>query len=124
MSDPTVDRWRACGHRGQHGSATVWVLAAGLLVMAAATPAALAGAATAARHRAQAAADFAALAAAVTALEGPDAACRRADAIATANGAELVACRLLGFDAIVTVAVPPHGGLAGVAQASARAGPA
>ena len=123
MSDARKRVDRAPGRTRERGSATVWVLAAGLLVLAAAVPAALTGAATVARHRAQAAADFAALAAAVTALEGTGAACTRADTIATANGARLVACRLVGLDAVVTVVVAPAGGLPGAAQASARAGP-
>jgi secretion/DNA translocation related TadE-like protein len=108
------------------GGATVWVLAAGLLTVLVALGSAAAGAGVVARHRAQSAADLAALAAAARAAEGEEAACGRADEIATVNGAHLVACRLEGFDVTVTAEVTPAGvaAFAGSARASARAGPA
>lgn len=118
--------FRRTGRVGaDHGSATVWVLAAGLVVLLVATTLAGVGAATVARHRAQAAADLAALAAALRAFEGESVACSRASDMTGRNGARLVACRLEGFDAIVTVAAGwgPGGGGWGEAQASARAGP-
>jgi secretion/DNA translocation related TadE-like protein len=108
------------------GGATVWVLAAGLLTVLVALGSAAAGAGVVARHRAQSAADLAALAAAARAAEGEEAACGRADEIATVNRARLVACRLDGFDVTVTAEVTPAGvaAFAGSARASARAGPA
>jgi secretion/DNA translocation related TadE-like protein len=106
------------------GSATVWVVLAGLVLVIIGTAFALVGAATVARHRAQAAADLAALGAALLAWDGEATVCARAAELSAANGARLVACRLDGLDVIVTVEVAPEV-LAGVgaAQASARAGP-
>jgi secretion/DNA translocation related TadE-like protein len=103
----------------------VSVLAVGLLCVLVAASFAAAGAAVVARHRAQAAADLAALAAAVHVAEGRDPACRQALRIATANAARLVSCRVETSDVLVTAEVRPAGvaALAGVARASARAGP-
>ncbi len=111
---------------GDRGSATVPVLAAGLVTVLIASTVAASGAAMVARHRAQVAADTAALAAAARAIEGESAACAEATTIATANGGQLVACTLDGWDAVVTVQVRPAGPAAafGPAEASARAGPA
>ena len=110
----------------ERGSATVWVLAVGLLIVALALASAAAGAAAVAGRRAQSAADLGALAGAIRVLDGPGAACTHARTIVAANGARLAACRLDGFDVIVTVEVVPSGvaAVAGVATASARAGPA
>jgi len=121
-----MNRYRATPGRlhGDAGSATVWVLATGLVVVLAAAALAAVGSATVARHRAQAAADLTALAAAQRAVEGETAACTRAAEVSALNGARLVACRLDGLDMIVTVDVVPAGGAAwGAARASARAGP-
>jgi secretion/DNA translocation related TadE-like protein len=110
---------------GDEGSVTVWVLCAGLVIVLIAAGIAVTGAAVVARHRAQAAADLAALAGAMRAWDGESAACERAADVGTANDARLVACRLDGFDVIVTVEVAPSLlGHAGVARVSARAGPA
>jgi secretion/DNA translocation related TadE-like protein len=107
------------------GGATVSALAVGLLCVSVAAVFAAAGAATVARHRAQAAADLAALAGAVHASYGQDPACAQARRIASANGARLVACRVDGLDVVVTAEVTPAGvaAVVGVARASARAGP-
>jgi len=106
------------------GSATVWALAIGLVIVSTATVLALAGAASVARHRAQAAADLAAIAAALQVWDGEVAACARADDVSARNGARLVACRLDDLDAVVTVEVsPPLLARFGSARASARAGP-
>lgn len=110
--------------RGEGGSATVWVLATGLVFVLVAATLSLAGAAIVARHRAQAAADLAALGAALLAWDGAVAACARASDLSARNGASLVACRLDGLDVVVTVQVATVGGARwGPAQASARAGP-
>jgi secretion/DNA translocation related TadE-like protein len=102
----------------------VWVLAVGLVVIVAAQAFVAIGSATVARHRAQAAADLAALAAAMKVLEGESVACARAAEVSAHNGASLVACRLDGFDVIVTVEVAATGSaLWGAARRSARAGP-
>jgi secretion/DNA translocation related TadE-like protein len=103
----------------------VAVLAVGLVCVLVAASFAGAGAAVVARHRAQSAADLAALAAAVHAAEGPDRACGHARRIASANAARLVSCRIEISDVIVTAEVQPAGvaALAGVARATARAGP-
>jgi len=112
--------------RRDDGSATVIVLAAGLVTVLLALASAAVGAAIEARHRAQAAADAAALAAAGWAVYGPAVACAQADRIAAANDAELLHCGLSGWDALVTVSVRPAGpaGVIGTATAAARAGPA
>lgn len=108
------------------GTATVWVLAAGLLGLSVAIAFATAGGAMVARHRAESAADLAAIAGAIVARQGPDVACGRASLISSANGATLVACELDGLDVTVHVEVAPAGAaaLAGVARGAARAGPA
>ena len=117
--------WKAGGPPcGDRGSASVWVLAVGLVVIVVAQAFAMIGSATVAQHRAQTAADLAALAAAMTVLDGEAAACARAAEVSTRNGASLVACHLDGFDVIVTVEVAAAGlPLAGAARRSARAGP-
>jgi secretion/DNA translocation related TadE-like protein len=124
-ADRPGGRGAGAGLVGDRGSATVPVLAVGLVTVLVALVVAAAGAAMAARHRAQLAADAAALAGAARAVEGEQNACAAAAAIATANGAELVHCGLDGWDAVVTVAVrPPTVATAfGRAVASARAGP-
>jgi secretion/DNA translocation related TadE-like protein len=116
---------RPDGSARDRGSASVWVLAAGLLAVLVASAVATEGAAIVARHRAQAAADLAALAAAAHGPDGPGPACDRAGVIAAANGARLVGCRVDGLDVVVVAEVVPAGaaGLAGTARASARAGP-
>jgi secretion/DNA translocation related TadE-like protein len=112
------------GRRDQ-GSATVLALAAGLATVIVAAAVAAAGAAIVARHRAQAAADAAALAGSAQAIAGEQIACAAAATIAAANGAEMIDCRLEGWDVLVTVQVRPVGpaATAGVATGSARAGP-
>jgi secretion/DNA translocation related TadE-like protein len=108
--------------REERGSASVWVLAIGLVAIMVAQALAVIGSATVARHRAQAAADLAALAAALRVLEGESVACARAAEVSARNGASLVACRLDGFDVVVTVEVAGPA-VWGAAQRSARAGP-
>ena len=107
------------------GAATVWVLAAGLVVALFAVAVVAIGAAITARHRAQAAADLSALAGAALAVEGDSAVCARARLIAEANAARLVECHVEQYDVVVTVevAVPALGTPGAVAKASARAGP-
>jgi secretion/DNA translocation related TadE-like protein len=110
--------------RSDEGSATVWILASGLVLVLAAVAIAMAGAGTVARHRAQAAADLAALAGALRTWDGEQAACQRAAEISARNGAQLVSCHLDGLDVVVAVEVAPAllAGI-GVARAAARAGP-
>lgn len=107
------------------GSATVWVLGAGLLVTTLGLTCVLAVSATAARHRAQAAADLAALAGARYAALGPATACAQAATVVRDNGATLTGCHLDGLDLVVDVSVPVAGAPAGLdtATATARAGP-
>lgn len=110
----------------ESGSATVWVLIASGLVLAAGLLAILLSAAVLTRHRAEAAADLAALAAADAALQGPAAACGRARRVAAAGGATLVSCALLDATAEVVVRLPATGVLGRLppVQARSRAGPA
>lgn len=103
------------------GSASIWLLCAGFVVLAFGVAGTSAGAAATARHRAQAAADLGALAGARLVVEGEAVACARAAGIVEANGAQLAGCRLDGVDLIVTVGVPVAG--IGTARAMARAGP-
>ena len=80
--------------RSDHGSASLWVLTGGLLVLLVALTAGLRASAVVARHRAETAADLAALATAEGI--GVDATvvqmCRRGARIAAANGAKLTGC--------------------------------
>lgn len=110
--------------RRDGGFGSVWVLICVLVLGAASGLAAVRGAATVVRHRAAAAADAAALAAAGTAADGRDAACRQAERIAAADGAEMVACTVAGLTATVTTRVhpPPWLAWAGPACGRARAG--
>ncbi len=111
--------------RKDRGAASIWLLAAGLLLIAMSAVGAAMGAATIARHQAQAAADLGALAGAARAAEGSVSACSRAAGIVAANGGRLVSCVLDGFELIVAVdvAVRPIRGIARTAHAAARAGP-
>jgi len=120
-----VIRCRAPEGGSDRGAATVWLLAAGLLVVLLGAAMATAGAAVVARHRAQAAADLGALAGAPFAVGGEEMACREADAIVRANGASLRRCWVEGTDLLVTAEVRPAGPamVLGAAHASARAGP-
>jgi secretion/DNA translocation related TadE-like protein len=101
----------------------VWVLAAGLVLVAGGVAGTAVGAAHVASHRAQAAADLGALAGAARAIDGPDPACARAAQLVSDNGGRLTRCRLDGLDLTVTVEVTAAG-LGRVATATARAGPA
>ncbi|KCI84958.1 Rv3654c family TadE-like protein [Mycobacterium tuberculosis] len=74
------------------------------------------GSAVVARHRAQAAADLASLAAAARLPSGLAAACARATLVARAMRVEHAQCRVVDLDVVVA--------FAGVATATARAGPA
>ena len=119
---------RGTGLRGgwaDEGSATVWALAVGVVIVAVAVASATVGAAIVARHRAQTAADLGALAGAGRAIEGEPAACARAEVVVADNGGRLVSCRLDGFDLTVIATVTPNGmaAVAGPARATATAGP-
>jgi secretion/DNA translocation related TadE-like protein len=116
------------GGRAQRGSASVWVLACSALVLLIGVATSLRTAAVLARHRAESAADFAALAAAGRIGFGGDG-CAAAAALAAANGAALVRCRMnLGLDGrtgtvdvSVSLAIRPALGVERVI-ATARAG--
>lgn len=107
------------------GSGTVWLLAVGLVLWAAALAGVALGAAQVARHTAQSAADLGALAGAARAIDGPAAACARAAEIVAANGAQMRDCRLAGLDLLVVAeaAPAPVQWTGRVATATARAGP-
>lgn len=110
--------------RGDRGAATVLVVACLTLLMTLGAALGLVGAIVGAHRTAQAAADLAALAGAQARQHGADA-CRAAQGVAGANGAELVHCALVGADVLVTVRVrgPRWLGHRGDPEASARAGP-
>lgn len=111
-------------HAPERGAATLIVLAASGLVMFLGL--ALAGVASIVltQRSAQAAADLAALAGASASASGVDG-CAAASEIATANGADLVTCELVG--PVVTVGVRVDGprlvGRRYDVTAQARAGP-
>jgi secretion/DNA translocation related TadE-like protein len=86
------------------------------VLMAAFAAVALLGQAVVARHRAGSAADLAALAAADRALDGERPACALAARVASAQGAVLRRCVVVGEISDVTAAV-------GSAQVRSRAGP-
>jgi secretion/DNA translocation related TadE-like protein len=116
--------------RGDRGSASIWILAAGALVVAIGVTALTAGAAVIARHQAQNAADLGALAGAARAELEPDQACAVAAAVVTANQATMGSCRVVGFDVTVMAEVPVEGvptaigsAAIGPAEATSRAGP-
>ena len=119
-------RWH--GDDRERGSASLWVLGACVLLAGVTTVLVLFATAVFARHRAESAADLAALAAAGRIGVGTDS-CAAAAAVATANGTELVGCRLHldadGRSGQVTVRVRMAVHLAGLAPtavtASARA---
>lgn len=118
---PALDR----GDSVDRGSATVLLLAIGLVLFGAGLAGVSLAAAHLARHQAQSAADLSALAGALHVVEGPVVACAEAAAIAAANHAHLTRCGLNGFDLVVTVEVIPAMvvGPGRVATATARAGP-
>lgn len=115
----------AWGRDRDRGGASIFVLAVGLVLVAAGLAGAAAGAARVGRHQARTAADLGALAGAARAVEGAEAACGRAAQLASANGARMVSCRLDGWEIVVVVqvGVTPLPGLTRTATAAARAGP-
>ncbi|RZU30270.1 secretion/DNA translocation related TadE-like protein [Streptomyces sp. BK022] len=106
---------------GDRGSATVWSLGViALLCVVFGTVLGL-GHAVVVRHRAAGAADLAALAAADHWAEGAEAACAAGRRVASAQGARLVRCAIVGETSDVS-AGSGHGPFA--AEVRARAGPA
>ena len=103
------------------GSATVWAAAAVAAVLVIAVAGMHLGGVLLARHRAESAADLAALAAAGRSAAGPQVACARARELAERMSAEVVSCRLEGWDVLVETQVRPAGPLAGFGSATARA---
>jgi secretion/DNA translocation related TadE-like protein len=111
--------------RRERGSATLFAVAVVGLVALVAAALGVAGAMVHAHRVAQSAADLAALAAARSLADGRDP-CASAEAIASANGAEVETCSVAGPDVRLRVTVPgprwlaqPHD-----LEAEARAGPA
>jgi secretion/DNA translocation related TadE-like protein len=115
----------APARRRDEGGASVWLLAVGLVLLAAGLVGASLGAAYVAAHQARTAADLGALAGAAQAVYGQVVACERARAVVAANDARLVECEVTGLDLVVVVEVTPvlDAGLARPATATARAGP-
>jgi secretion/DNA translocation related TadE-like protein len=85
------------------GSASIWVLALAVAVLAIGGAAIVVVAAISARHRAESAADLAALAGAAAARDGSDG-CRAAAVVAVANRATLAGCQV-AVDGSITVIV-------------------
>ncbi|MBO4239466.1 Rv3654c family TadE-like protein [Pseudonocardia alni] len=108
------------------GVASVWAATAAAVLLLVGIVGVDLAAATRARHVASAAADLSALAAAGRSVDGTAVACARAAELASRNGAELLTCRLDGWDAMVETRVAWSGllPLRGPARARARAGPA
>jgi secretion/DNA translocation related TadE-like protein len=112
----------------ERGSASVWVVVAGLLVLLAASVVVARTEAVLARHRADVAADLAALAAAgEIGLRPPQELCSRAATVAAADGARITSCTAdLSADGrsgtvLVTVAVAVSLPFVGRQQAPASA---
>ena len=125
-SNPTVHH--------DSGSATIWTLAAALIVMTSAALVLLVAVAITARHRVATAADLSALAAAAALASGqvggesdaPQQACDVAAAIALANGALIDECHVNGsiVEVLAIVRLPAMGYVgAHSVSARARAGP-
>ena len=112
----------AAGRASERGSASILVLAIGLLLVAAGAAGAAVGAARVARHQARTAADLGALAGAIHVIEGRAVACAAAERLVIANGAAIVSCEVRDLDLVVRVEVDVPG-LPGPARAAARAGP-
>ena len=93
---------------------------AAVLLLCGAGATALAAVAVA-RQQAASAADLSALAAAAAVLHGPEVACRRGTAIASAAGAHLSSCQVDGDRVQVVVEVRPSGPLGRLGTASVRA---
>lgn len=117
--------WRRLWKQPDRGSATILVLAFGLVFAAAGIAGVAVGAARIGRHQAQVAADLGALAGAAHAIEGQEAACGSAARYVEANGGRLATCQVDGLDVVVgvelTVDLPL--GFPRQAHAAARAGP-
>jgi secretion/DNA translocation related TadE-like protein len=113
-------RWRDDG-----GAASIFVLALGLVLVAAGMAGAAIGTARAGRQEARAAADLGALAGAARAVYGEPVACARADRFVTANGGRMSSCAVSGLEIVVGVEVQvrPMPGLVRRAAAVSRAGP-
>ena len=107
------------------GAASIFVLAVGLVLVAAGVAGAAVGAARVGRHEARTAADLGALAGAAWAIAGPAVACERAGQFVSANGGRMTACHLEGLTILIEVGVTvtPLPGLTRLAMAAARAGP-
>jgi secretion/DNA translocation related TadE-like protein len=121
-----LGRWmRALRRREDRGAATIFVLAVGLVLVAAGIAGAAVGSARIGRHRAQAAADLGALAGAAQAIEGTEAACAQAARFVVANSGQVTSCEVHGLEIVIRtkVTITPLPGLTRHAEAAARAGP-
>ena len=126
-----MTRWHGIAHRGpverksrpeDAGVATVFVCLTCALLLVFTGIGLHLGAATVARHRAEAAADLGALAGAAAVLTGSP--CDRAGELVRQNAADLVSCTQEGLDVRVRVRVEvPFAGLGAAAEGQARAGP-
>lgn len=103
------------------GLATVWAAVTVVTLCTVFAVVLALGQVVVARHRAGGAADLAALAAADRALEGPAEACRAAQQVARAQGAEVVRCTVRGeiADVAARVRLGPY-----APEVRSRAGPA
>lgn len=111
--------------RDDRGAASIFVLALGLLMVAAGVAGSAVGNTRVARHRAHNAADLGALAGAMHAVYGERDACARAARFVAANRGRLTGCTVTGLEIVVRaeVDVRPLPGLLRRAEAVARAGP-
>jgi secretion/DNA translocation related TadE-like protein len=107
------------------GAASIFLLAVGLLLVAAGLAGAAVGSALIARQRARTAADLGALAGATQAIYGQEVACERAARFVAANGGRMTSCTVSGLEIVVraTVDVEPLPGMVRRTEAAARAGP-
>ena len=119
-----MTRWRLRPRRGERGSGTLLMMAAGLLVLVCGLAVVLWCAVSTAHHRATAAADLAALSGA-QAIQSDGDPCATAQRIAGRQGASLDACTVHGEEVLVVAGVPVELGALGrpVVRSTARAGP-
>src|SRR2546430_14504801 len=95
------------------GSASIWLLAVGFVVVSVGLGAALVGVALTDRHRARVAADLGALAGTRYAVDGAGTACEHAGRIVARNGARLGVCLFAGLFRLGSPSVrPARGGAA------------
>jgi secretion/DNA translocation related TadE-like protein len=110
------------GGEGDGGSASLWVVTLSMILILVGVVSVTIALGFATHRRVSAAADLAALAGASRSLADTGAACRAADAVARANDARLIGCRLSGPSVVLVAEIDPQLRWLPAMQATARAG--